>query len=283
MKPIPGKIVVFGQYKTGTTALFTKIRNSLPASEFEPRTLFEPLGYQPEVLDDARWVLAKTILKFVGHPQSVDYESFFRFDRRIYLTRDPRDWLVSAALFICQEKRSVFDDQESTQWVLDYLDRKEAEPQRHPIKELLDYVFALPPSTPLELIAERTRDQQAFCMEIEERLQDNYLRLRYEDFVDERLEHLRNYLELDLDGDVNVGREFAHVRRTCSHSDWKNWLTQEDEQFFRPYFDAYIRRYGYERDWTPNERPRIDPDHGSRFVDRVIHMKRQRLAAQGRG
>jgi len=281
MKPTPGKIVIFGQYKTGTTGLFTKIRNSLPKAELEPRTLFEPLEYQPEARDESRWVLAKTILKFPGHPEPVDYDSFLGFDRRIYLSRDPRDWLVSSALFLCQEKASVFSKQESTDWVLDYLRKKETQPHRYPLKELLDYIFALPPSIAPELAGETARGEQAFCMEFEERIRDNYLRLRYEDFVDGHLESLSDYLEFDLEGDANVDRHYAHVPRTCTHSDWKNWLTPEDEAFFRPYFNAYIREYGYEIDWQPNEQPRIDAAHGSRYVERVIQMKRQRLADQG--
>jgi len=275
MKPTPGKIVIFGQYKTGTTGLFTKIRNSLPEAEREPRTLFEPREYRPEAGDDSRWVLAKTILKLVGHSERVKYSSFLGFDRRIYLTRDPRDWLVSSALFLCQEKPSVFGNRKSTGWIQDYLRKKEAEPQRYPLKELLDYIFALPPSTAPEAAAEATRRMQAFCMAFEKGLRDNYLRLRYEDFVDGRLESLSNYMEFDLKGDANVDRQYAHVPRTCTHSDWKNWLTPEDEAFFRPYFEAYIREYGYESDWQSSERPRIDPAHGSRYVERVIQLKRQ--------
>lgn len=281
MKPTPGRIVIFGQYKTGTTGLFTKIRNSLPLEEPDPRTLFEQREYRPEPEDESRWVLAKTILKYVGHPDPVDYESFLGFDRRIYLTRDPRDWLVSWALFHCQESPSVFRNQESTNWVMDYLRKKEAEPQRFPLRDLLEYLFSAPPAMELTSFAEKIRGEHAFCMEIEDRLRSNYLKLRYEDFVDGRLQAIRDYLEFDLEGDANVDSCFAHVPRTCAHSDWKNWLTPDDEAFFRQYFEPYISHYEYEPEWLPSERPRIDAAHASRYVERVIEMKRQRLAAQG--
>lgn len=275
MKPIPGKIVVFGQYKSGTTGVFTKIRNSLPG---EPRTLFEPLLYQPEAGDDARWVLAKTILKFVGHPQPVDYDSFLGFDRRVYLVRDPRDWLVSFALFLCQEKPSIFTDEAAMAWVMDYLRRKEADPGGHSLKELLDFLFAAPPAMTADFFGQRTQGLQAFCMAFEDRLSGNYVTLRYEDFVDGRLEELGAYLELELLGEAEVDAAYAHVPRTCSYGNWKNWLTAEDEAFFRPYFDAYIRRYGYATDWETNAHPSIDPAHGSGYVERVVHMKRQRAS-----
>ncbi|MBK1724478.1 hypothetical protein [Thiocystis violacea] len=278
MKQAPGKIVIFGQYKSGTTGVFTKIRNSLPA---DTRTLFEPLAYNAEDQDANRWVLAKTILKFVGHPEPVDYDSFLGFDRRIYLVRDPRDWLVSFTLFLCQEKPSIFQDDDALRWVMDYLKRKEAQPRQLPLKALLDYLFAAPPAMTLDFFAERTRGLQAFCMGFEERLGGNAVTLRYEDFVDGRLAPLSDYLELELAGDAKVDRQYAHVPRTCAHGDWKNWLTAEDERVFRPYFDDYIRHYGYQADWRTNDAPRIDPAHGSEYVERVVRMKRQRLAGQG--
>lgn len=274
MKPSPGKIVIFGQYKSGTTGVFTKIRNSLPG---EPRTLFEPLVYTPEPADVDRWVIAKTILKFAGHPEPVDYDSFLGFDRRIYLVRDPRDWLVSFALFLCQEKPSIFTDDAAMHWVMDYLHRKEADPQCAPLKELLDFLFAAEPSMTAEFFGRRTQGLQGLCMEFEQRLGDNAIRLRYEDFVDGKLAGLSQYLEIDLAGDAQVDSRYAHVPRTCAYGNWKHWLTAEDEAFFRPYFDAYIQHYGYQAEWGPSKHPRIDPAHGSAYVARVVAMKRERL------
>lgn len=275
MNRMPGKIVVFGQYKTGTTGVFTQIRNSLPSGS---RALFEPASYEPETLDDKRWVLAKTILKFAGHPEPVDYDSFLCFDRQIMLCRDPRDWLVSFALFQCQEKPSIYRSEEAMAWVMSYLRCKEADPRSYPLKDLLDFIFSLPPAMATDFFAKRTQGLQAFCMQFADRLRSNHFLLRYEDFVDGRLADLSDYLELDLIGDAQVDEQFAHVPRTCAYGDWKNWLTAEDEALFRPYFDAYIRHYGYETDWRTNDHPKIDAQHGSEYVARVVEMKRRRLA-----
>ena len=57
--PAAGSIAIFGPYKSGTTALFSIVRNSLPDGT---RTLFEPEEYVREAEDSERIVLAKVIL-----------------------------------------------------------------------------------------------------------------------------------------------------------------------------------------------------------------------------
>ena len=93
----PPRIAIFGQYKTGTTGLYYKIKNSLPASV---RTLFEPQRFTTHPDDATRPILAKVILGVSGAPNPIDYDSFLHFDRKVYLIRDPRDWTVSGLLFM---------------------------------------------------------------------------------------------------------------------------------------------------------------------------------------
>lgn len=271
MKTNPGKIVIFGQYKTGTTGLFTKVRNSLPA---DTRTLFEPLWYVPEDSDDRRWVLAKTILKEPGHSEPVDYESFLGFDRRLCISRDPRDWLVSATLFNCQLKESIFGDEKAMAWIMDYLHRKEESPHCLPLKGLLEYILSAPPALSLEAFGKRSQQRHAFCIEFQNSLRENVLPVRYEDFVDGHHRPIEEYLEIPLPGQARVDAVYEHVPRTCSYGNWRDWLTEEDVEFFTPFFDGYIRHHGYDLDWSLNDPPQIQPAHCSQYVSRVVQMKR---------
>lgn len=270
MKPEPGKIVIFGQYKSGTTALFTKLKNSLPG---DTRTMFEPRAYLPEQGDEQRWLLSKTILKFPGHPEPVDYESFLGFDRKLYLPRDPRDWLLSYTLFMTQEKESIYKSDQSIAFVLDYLRRKEADPTNVPLTQLLEYLLTAPPVLSLEYFAERTRDLQLWCIEFHSALKESFT-ITYEDFVDRRLTALEDYLGFSLVGTSQVDKQFDHVPRTCAYGDWKNWLLPEDIAYFRPFFAPYIAHHGYPVEWEPNQAPVIRPEYSSDYVARVIRRKR---------
>jgi hypothetical protein len=277
MKKNPGKIVIFGQYKTGTTGLFNKIQKSLPEGT---RVLFESNQYIPEPSDESRWVLAKTILKEPGHPEPVDYDSFLDFDRRICICRDPRDWLVSATLFICQLKESIFGDDRAMAWVMNYLHQKEKSPRSLPLMALLNYIIKAPPSADLDVFGERSRARHAFSISFQKRLRGNLHLVRYEDFVDGRLGSLEEYLEIALDsGPCALDEAFAHVPRTCSYGNWKDWLTEEDVEFFRPFFADYILACEYDPDWTLSEHPAINPVHSSEYVSRVVQMKRRSVAA----
>src|SRR5690606_15023024 len=85
------KIVIAGQGKSGTAALFHKIRAAVPDST---RLLFEPRAYEPEP-DDGH-VLAKVLIDPPGY---VDFSTFEPFDKKILIVRDPRDNLISRLLY----------------------------------------------------------------------------------------------------------------------------------------------------------------------------------------
>jgi hypothetical protein len=271
---MPERIVVFGQYKTGTTAVFSKLKNSLPA---DTRTLFEPSRYIAEAGDDERWVLSKTILKLPDDQDPVDYSSFSDFDRKVFIVRDPRDWLVSMTLFLTQEKPSVYLDPQASERVVSFLRQKEADAKALPLRALLEYILSLPPAVGLDEAAHRTRALNDWCIKFSEQLQDALV-LRYEDFVDGRLADLEAYLGRSLSGSGEPDQAYAHVPRTRSHSDWKNWLLEDDVRYFRPVFADYMRYFGYTDDWTLSEQPRVRAAFGSEYVQRVIDRKRDEHA-----
>jgi len=67
------KIVVFGLYKTGTTALFSNLRNSV---NYLPRLLVVPKAFKGIDEDVFSGVLAKVILG----ESDTDYASFAGFE-----------------------------------------------------------------------------------------------------------------------------------------------------------------------------------------------------------
>ena len=107
--PAPGagsdmKIVIYWLAKSGTMALFYKLKNSLPPDLI---CLFEPRSFAPSVLKQRGFrallgrrrepdVLAKVLPFRPAAPADVD--SFSAFDKQILLVRDPRDRLISRLL-----------------------------------------------------------------------------------------------------------------------------------------------------------------------------------------
>ncbi|MGH7821359.1 MAG: hypothetical protein ACREQ9_16460 [Candidatus Binatia bacterium] len=261
-----GKIAILGQYKSGTTGLFYKIKNSLSAPI---RTLFEPDEYLPEPEDARRWVLAKVILGLADGKEAVRYDSFLGFDKKLYLVRDPRDWLVSGTLFLIHR----VPDGRGLDRILALLRQKERDPRSLSLLEIFDCILQANPGPSLaETIQWMTR-QYEWLPRFEARLAD-YHRIKYEDFVDRRLAGMESYLGLSLSGNAEVSAEHDHVPRTERYGDWKNWLLERDVECFRPVFDGYIRRYGYSEDWSVADKPLVRPEFCSQYAERLVRKRR---------
>lgn len=268
------RIAIFGQAKTGTTALFYRIKRALPWST---RTLFEPTAYAPRLLDRWRPLLAKVLLEIPQASRPVHYDTFRSFKKRIYLVRDPRDWIVSSTLFLIQEHSTIYMNLDKLSAILELLQRKEADPASLPLLDILEYVLQASKEIALEDALAWIGRYQNWLAQFESELGPHHT-LRYEDFVDNRLNELETYLGLSLKEPAEVAPAHGHVVRTKSYGNWKHWLLEEDVRRLRPVFKDYLRRHGYTDNWERAPQPTIRPEHCSEYVVRTV---RRRLRQRG--
>ena len=136
------KTVIFGLARSGTTALFYKLKHSLP-----PQTvcLFEPRSFNARALrkktigsllkgSSEPDVLAKVLPFRPGDP--ADADSFSHFEKQILIVRDPRDRLISRLLYGVYDSRLCDDDLKVSAF-LDILKRKESDSRSVSLKNLL--------------------------------------------------------------------------------------------------------------------------------------------------
>lgn len=256
------RIAIFGQYKTGTTALFQVIRN---ACEPGIRCLFEPGGYMKLPTDHRTGVLAKVIL------DSPCVNEFTSFERKILITRDPRDWLVSTILFMPQQRRQVYGSPETLDEILQLLRQKETSPSSVSMHRVLEKILTVLSEREREGIEDIIRGQLDFTMAFDQALEGG-LKVKYEDFVIGRVTELKRYLGLSLKPRVEVPSEYGHVPRTLDCGNWRTWFTQEDVRFFRPLVSRFMTTQGYPDDWSLESVERLNPDHGSGYVERTVAM-----------
>jgi hypothetical protein len=268
------KILVVGLAKSGTTALFFKIRNSLP---YGIKTLFEPISYSEKDAGSSRCVLAKIILS-LGVPifgldgrhlkHRVRYEDFMVFDKKILIVRDPRDRLISQVLYSAK-KHSFTNDPGKRERFLELLRKKERDPGSVSLLEVLRLGSQL---RSLDWTPERWRAAFLKFFDFGIKFHDShpdFFVVKYEEFIDGKIADLEKFLGFELTGEARVDIEYERVVRTKSQGDWKNWFLKEDIDFFRPIFASYMERYGYRDDWTLSPHPVILPIHASGFVERV--------------
>lgn len=263
------KIAIFGQYKTGTTGLFYKIKNSLPPST---RTLHEEPRFTAQSGDKKRPILAKVILGRPDSSHAVDYDSFMHFNRKIYLVRDPRDWIVSGLLFMIQHQPKLRQNLPAMRQILDLLRQKETNPTALSVRRILHGILSLGSEQTIDELLSWIVLQHRWLFEFEDRLPFHH-RQRYEDFVQGEMDDLAQYLALRLTGDAVVEKEHDHVPRTLGSGDWKNWFLDEDIECFRPLLRPYMARYGYPDDWETNATRTIRPEHCSQYVERTCLKK----------
>ena len=270
MNITPCRIVIFGPYKSGTTGVFYKIRNSLQGTV---RTLFEKPFFVPEEADARQWVLAKTILGAGSEISGTDYDGFLKFEKKLCLCRDPRDLVISGILFMIQEESGLYENDAKLFRILDMLRQKEADSQSVSMWHIFERVVGETGRHSFCDVTEWLRFQYQWLIEFEKAL-DDYCLLKYEDFVDDNLMALERYLGFQLTGDAGVDAVHDHVPRTKTYNNWKHWFTEEDCFFFKPIFEGYIEHYGYSKEWQINCGIAISPEHCSEYVLRTVNKKR---------
>ena len=265
------KIIIFGNWKTGTTAHMYKIKNSLPP---DTRLLDEPHSYLPEPEDDSRYVLAKVIsgLRLKDNKEFADYGSFMNFDKKIYIVRDPRDWIISVTLFTVH---STYGNEKNLNKIYELLHKKETSPAAVPLVEILTLLISYMNNQTLESFKDWMIHQYDWLLDFEIRLGDHCIS-RYEDFVSDNFTGIEEYLGMEIPGAAQVDKRHDFIVRTKSYGDWKNWFVKEDIDFFKPVFADYMYKYGYSDEWSINSPQGIDPEHCTEYVKKTVEYIKQK-------
>ncbi len=257
------KILIVGLPKSGTTILTYRIAAALDDVFVE----FEPVdGPDPAAGAEHRHLVTK---KLVGS-QTTTLADYRDYDRRIWICRDPRDFLVSQSLYRWHRPDPPEPIDEA--WfdrVLAKLRAKEADPGAVPFLDLepADYFETL------DAVAELR------CREVD----DGWLVYRYEDMVAGRYDRLNRYLGFEVATDVEVAEGLERVARRKGAGDWRDWFTPTDVEFFAAGgLDRYMAVFGYDGgDWALNDPQIIDPAHGSAYVTTLFNDHRTATSAGG--
>jgi hypothetical protein len=287
MTPYP-KIVIYGQYKTGTTACFIKIRDSLSCA---PREIFEESEYIPHPDDNFKPLLAKVIIppnpnafsiKSCSETQfnrlirkaEIGLNSFETFDKKILLIRDPRDWIISGALFLPQAYKEIYNDIEAISNILELIHKKELSPKTVSFIEIMNKILSYSNKTVEDSIPELISGHHRYIFDFEKKL-NNYVRWRYEDMVENKSTEIEKYFGFKFTKSDRPDERFKHVPRTKSYGNWRDWFTPSDVEFFKPLMSEYIENYAYDMEWRLNLIQQINPEHASKYVENTVSFKRE--------
>ncbi|MDH4169225.1 MAG: sulfotransferase domain-containing protein [Acidimicrobiia bacterium] len=253
------RVLILGEAKSGTTMLHRAICDALGTppeqSFFEPEDLGE--------LDlDAEDLVAK---KLLGNLRGSEKKLFLDFDRRVLLVRDPRDRFVSWLLYDIHGRAADLEPEKIAKFI-EMLRKKEEDPSEVPFLRLTHAYWRLTGNDLLSALARST----ARMNDLLGRFRDLFEVVQYELYVAGESSRLEIYLGVDELGTPDVGPDLQRVVRTKGSGDWKHWFTDRDLLWLRPMVSGVLRRQGYPRDWELAEHQEIDPEHCSRYVERLV-------------
>jgi hypothetical protein len=252
------KILIIGQAKSGTTALYHALKQSLSGKY---TSLFEPKSYLAN--DGDQFTLAKVLIN-----EFVNIDDFDNFDKKILIVRDPRDNLVSLLLYAIYDQKFITDDNK-VNFFIDKLEKKQINPASISLIDLFKVLSDLSDKDLLELFTQRYQAGLLFDTHYQ-----NYFVYKYEDFVTCRFSSLEEYLGFKLNFNGKVEEALGRVTRTKGSGDWRNWFTQQDVKYFSPIYHDYLVKYGYDLEWKLNPEPKILPEHSTVYVKGLIQLRR---------
>jgi hypothetical protein len=227
--------LISGLAKSGTTMLFSRIRQALDANV---ETFFEPdqQAQLQGILSQGahRNTLSKVL---IGRVTS-DEPLLQQFDKHVVIYRDPRDQFVSMLLYLFYDFQ-VSGDQQGYDKSFAALEKKQQNPARHSAIELYNEVASTVGRAP------------AVVFENLHRVQEGYIetfaphKARYEDLLDGHWAELEAYLGLTLDEDAQVPQEYSRVVRSKGYGDWRHWLNADDIAYTNTRWGKSITALGY--------------------------------------
>ena len=262
------KIFILGRGKSGTTALLFKVAAGL--SNCQAFSGGHPGKYAGEFENS---VYKHTYSERKGKTFEV-YEQHIsdeKYDRKIWMARDPRDVAVSRMLFRWHKGPKGRWKQYRTHLAL--VQKKELDPKSIPFHILCQYIgHGNWPMTTREVIEdERLRHQR--MSEFVNRLGDDWFIFKYEDMILGNFDDLNNYLGFAIKNDAEVPKSTkkAKVARKKAFGDWRNWFIEEDVEIFKPAYLPYMEAIGYDcSDWVVSPAPTIEPQYSSMYIKRLV-------------
>ena len=257
------KVMILGLGKTGTTALLYKVAGGLP------NCLAFSGGKPGKYVGDYKHAVYKhTYSERKGKTFDLFRQHIAdeRYDRMIWIARDPRDAAVSEMLF--RWHRGYWGRKKQYQAHLDLVLKKEKDPTSVPFHVICRYAGRAEkwPITTQEVV-EIERLRYARMAEFVESLGGEWFLFKYEDMISGKYVELNQYLGFEVEKDGKVPEAYGKVVRKQASGDWRHWFTEEDVEAFKSAYLPYMNIIGYDRnDWALNSNPVIEPQYSSVYM-----------------
>jgi hypothetical protein len=260
-------ILVIGKGKTGTTILSKSIQLSVPGATYhlEPKAIGFFLNRDHLTRENVVKMIYEHWDKTPRLREAIVYNELpLKFDKVVAIVRDLRDEVISRLFYIAVGlvQRGV-EARDMDEW-LELIKQKEKHPQSISFLEMmreLNRIFGteVPPLAPRDERYPKFLDRHATRMCV----------VKYEDFIEDKLDDLESYLGFELSNERHVG-EFHWTKRSATYNNWKRFFTNSDVEELRRLYDPILSRWGY-TDWDLDAHTTLNPEEYSGYVQRLLN------------
>lgn len=256
------RVLIVGLPKSGTTILTYRVADCYPNSKifFEPgktQSLTDASIHENIYSNPKPSIITKCLFVPTEPTNLEEIQKYY--DKRIWIFRDPRDWVISSYLYKWRQL-----NEQNVDNIIKNIRRKEDNPSKYPFFRLLPKKF---PEKLKNAYGEMTQHLMS--------LDDNWHRLKYEDFVDDKLEGLNTYLEKNIDPSVEVDQKYSRVKRSTAYGNWRKWFNEEDIEYFKELLNPFLSILEYDiDDWETQLPEQLDPALGSEYLLNLYTLKR---------
>ncbi len=259
------KVLILGLGKSGTTALLHKVAAGLPGcNAFSGGKPGKYIGNYANAVYKHTYSARKG-KDFDRYREHLRKE---RYDRKIWVARDPRDAAVSKMLY--RWHRGYFGHGEQYRAHIDLVRRKEQDPESVPFAEICRYAGYGEWPVPREAVRAGEKTCYREMSEFVRGLGDEWLVFNYEDMINSNFDSLNSYLGFDVSAESEVPRPYSKVVRRKSFGDWRHWFTSEDIDLLKTAYMPYLELTGYDiNDWALDPAPLIERRFSSDYMQRL--------------
>jgi hypothetical protein len=261
-------ILILGHGKSGTTIFVFKVAAGLP--NCQAFSGGDPVKHLVDY-DNAVYKHTYNVRKGRNFDLFDDYLKEIRFDRKIWMARDPRDIAVSEMLY--RWHKGYKGSRKQYQEHLTIVQQKEADPKSIPFHVVCRYSsHGNWPITTDEMI-EKLRGRYQTTRNFVKSLGSDWFIFRYEDMISKNFDALHEYLGFKIDDNAQIPSttKKKKVARKKAMGDWRHWFTEEDVELFKPALLPYMELIGYDcNDWDLDFNPEIDPQVSSLYMKGLV-------------
>ena len=261
-------ILILGHGKSGTTIFVFKVAAGLPNCQaFSGGDPVKSLRN----CENAVYKHTYNVRKDRNFNLFDNYSKEIRFDRKIWMARDPRDVAVSEMLYRWHKGHKGSKKQYQEHLAL--VQKKEMDPKSIPFHAVCRYSSHGDWPITTDEVIEKLRSRYQTTRDFVKSLGSEWFIFRYEDMIAKNYDTLHEYLGFEINDDAQIPSttKKKKVARKKATGDWRHWFTEEDVELFKPALSSYMKLIGYDcKDWNLCPNPEIEPRFSSQYMEGLV-------------